>query len=82
MGEIRFDDRVVAKLRDKHGLSPEQVREAVSCGAHDSARWHEHPEYGKRLILLGRDADGSMIVFLRPIDRADGLWQCLTAWRD
>jgi hypothetical protein len=81
IGEIRFSAAVEAKLGAKHDLTPEQVRQAVAWGHHDWAKWHDHPTYGRRLILGGSDADGSMVVYLRPIDRNDGLWQCLTAWR-
>ncbi len=79
---ITFDLEVEGKLRTKHNLAPEQVREAIAFGAHTSAGWHVHPDYGRRLIVTGSDADGvGMIVYLRPIDRRDGVWECLTAWR-
>jgi hypothetical protein len=81
IGDITFSQAVEAKLRTKHNLTPDQIKSAVAWGQHDSAVWHDHPEYGRRLILGGSDAAGSMLVYLRPIDRGDGLWQCLTAWR-
>lgn len=81
IAEIRFSAEVEAKLRQQHFLTPGQVREAVACGAHDRATWHDHPIYGRRLIATGSDADGPMVVYLRPIDRRDGIWECLTAWR-
>jgi hypothetical protein len=37
VGEIRFDPEIVAKLREKHGLSPDEVRRAVACDMHDRA---------------------------------------------
>lgn len=81
VGEIRFSAEVAEKLRNKHGLAPGRVRQAVSCGAHERAAWHIHPVYGRRLVLTGRDADGAIIAYLRPLDQTDGLWECLTAWR-
>jgi hypothetical protein len=81
IGEIRFSQAVEDKLLMKHDLTPAQVKAAVACGAHEWARWHNDPVYGRRLILGGSDADGSMVVYLRPLDRQDGLWECLTAWR-
>jgi hypothetical protein len=81
IGEIRFSPAVQRKLQTKHDLTPDQVRSAVAAGAHDWAVWHTHPIYGRRLILGGSDADGPMVVYLRPLDRRDGLWECLTAWR-
>ncbi|HEV2757103.1 MAG TPA: hypothetical protein VG318_15155 [Actinomycetota bacterium] len=81
VGEIRFSDAVTSKLRSKHNLTPDQVRSAVACGQHDTAVWHDHPVYGRRLILRGSDLVGPILVYLRPIDTDDGVWQCLTAWR-
>jgi hypothetical protein len=81
VGEIRFSPEVTEKLRTKHDLTPEQVRSAVACGAHDWGGWDDDPAYGRRLILRGSDERGTMLVLLRPIDRIDGLWECLTAWR-
>lgn len=81
VGEIRFSAAVERKLRVKHNLTPSQVKAAVSCGAHDWAGWNTHPTYGRRLIIEGSDADGPILAYLRPIDRGDGLWECLTAWR-
>lgn len=81
IGEIRFSPEVIEKLRTKHGITPEQVKMAVACGAHDWSKWHRDPKYGRRLILGGSDTIGPMVVYLRPIDRRDGLWECLTAWR-
>lgn len=81
VGEIRFSEAVEAKLRTKHNLTPSQVRAAVSCNAHDQAIWKRHPQHGWRLMLVGSDDEGQIEAYLRPIDREDGLWQCLTAWR-
>lgn len=81
VGEIRFSPAVVEKLWDKHELTPEDVRRAVSSGAHDDYRWDNDPLYGNRLIIEGSDAVGPIRAYLRPIDREDGLWECLTAWR-
>jgi hypothetical protein len=83
IGVIVFSPEVEAKLRAKHNLTPERVYEAVAWGGHHHAGWHTDPVYGRRLILSGEDADGvSMIVYLRPVDRSDGVWKCLTAWRE
>ena len=81
IGHIVFHPAVEAKLRTKHRVTPGQVREAVAYGAADSLTWHTHPVYGERLIATGSDQQGPMIVYLRPIDRTDGTWECLTARR-
>ena len=79
IGEIRFRPEVAEKLWDKHELTPEDVRQAVACGAHDRYSWDNDPDYGLRLILEGSDTRGRLRAYLRPIDREDGLWECLTA---
>lgn len=81
IGEIRFSAEAEAKLRQKHSLTPAQVREAVACGAHDRLVADDDPVHGWRLVAFGTDASGPIVVFLRPIDSSDGVWKCLTAWR-
>ncbi len=81
VGKIEFQPEIERKLRNKHQLTPDQVRSAVALGAHDHAEWHDDPSYGLRLMLTGEDADGPILAYLRPLDRSDGVWECLTAWR-
>lgn len=81
IGKIEFEPDVEFKISHDHGVTGDQVRQAVSCGAHDRAVWHTHPVYGRRLIVTGRYADGSLIAYLKPLDKTDGLWKCLTAWK-
>jgi hypothetical protein len=81
VGEIVFDPAVERKLREKHQLTPYQIRLAVAYGGHDRADWDDDPRYGRRLILTGSDDHGELVVCLRPIDRMDGRGECLTAWR-
>jgi hypothetical protein len=82
VGFIYFDPYTVDKLATKHNLAPWQVKQAVSCGAHDFAGWDNDSVYGLRLLLTGSPADGKpLIAYLRPLDRTDGTWECLTAWR-
>jgi hypothetical protein len=81
VGFIVFSDEIQAKLRQKHGITPEQVAFAIGFGRHDSAVWDDDPRYGRRLILTGSDDEGELVAYLRPLDREDGRWECLTAWR-
>lgn len=81
IGEIKFGPEVTDKIRAKHGLTPTQVRSAVAFGNHDSHRWDEDRRYGRRLIIEGSDEQGALRAYLRPIDKQDGVWECLTAWR-
>jgi hypothetical protein len=80
IAEIRFHPAVDAKIRSKHNVTPEQVREAVALGAADTVTWHTDLVYGRRLIATGRDHGGREIdVYLRPADRDQEIWDCLTA---
>ena len=80
IARIVFDPRVATKLHEKHGVSTWEVEEACSLGAHREARWHTHPVYGRRLLVRGWTyAGGSVLAYLRPIDEADGVWECRTA---
>jgi hypothetical protein len=72
---------VEQKLREKHGVTGDQVREAVSLGAASRLTWDDDPRYGRRLIAMGDDEHGQLLSMLKPIDESDGKWECLTAWR-
>ena len=81
IGEVRINPEVADKLRTKHNLTPALVRNAIAAGAATSLTWHTDPVYGRRIIANGA-ADGVRIkAYLRPLDRNDGLWECMTAWR-
>jgi hypothetical protein len=81
IGEIRFHPVTAAKIRTKHSLTEDDVRFAIAHGAHQSSAWEEHPAYGWRLAVRGYLGTALVLAYLRPIDREDGLWECLTAWR-
>jgi hypothetical protein len=81
VGEIVFDPANEAKLRQRKGITAEEVRDAVAYGGHESARWDDDPDYGPRLVLTGSSNGRRLRAYLRPLDRADGRWECLTAWR-
>lgn len=81
IGSVLFDPEVSAKLRSKHNLDPADVSAAITAGAHDRAVWHTHEVYGRRLVVTGAAPSGRLVVvYLRPVDRKDGTWECLTAW--
>ncbi len=82
IGRIDFDPAIAAKIRTKHNLTEYQIREAVMFGYSDRAVMEHHSIYGERLNATGTTADGIRIkVFLRPVDRSDGHWECRTAIR-
>lgn len=66
----------------KHNLTKADVREALSFGHAESAIWKEQTPYGARLMATGTTEGGVRLkAFLRPVDRADGHWECMTAVR-
>lgn len=81
--EVRFADGVVEKLWTKHGLDARDVERSVQFGGIHSARWHDHPNYGRRLIANTRHPqdDTELLVYLQPIDEWEGIWTCKTALR-
>jgi len=82
IARILFRDEVARKIRMKHGVSPWEVEEACLFGAHRQARWHDHPTYGRRLLVRGTTYAGSEILaYLKPVDMTDGTWECRTARR-
>ncbi|MDZ7731789.1 MAG: hypothetical protein U5R31_00575 [Acidimicrobiia bacterium] len=82
IGDIYWDPEVEAKLRQKHQLTPAQVFDAVGLGAQEQESWHTDERYGERLLAIGSDDQGRMIVYLRPgLDEGSGQWDGLTAWR-
>lgn len=83
IAEVRFSHSVRWKLRVKHGLTPDEIREAVCFGGNKfDGRWNDHPHYGRRLVVRAESYDGvAMIVYLKPLNYIDGIWICKTAWR-
>lgn len=73
-------ETVEAKIRAKHAITLDEIREAVLLGAHDEQRWHDHPVYGRRLLVRGRSYDGRpLLVVLKRAAGADDVWECQTA---
>lgn len=83
IGLVDIPPDVAEKIKNKHGVTPEEVREAVCWGAAEEARWHNDKVHGRRLLVLGTPYHGRyrIMVVLAPLDRADGSWRCKTAMR-
>jgi len=82
IGRIDFDPATAAKINVKHNLTEDQIREAVSFGHSESAVFNDSTPYGPRLQVIGTTADGTRVeAWLRPVDRTDGHWECMTAVR-
>jgi hypothetical protein len=80
IAQVEFDPEIASKVQTKHNISPDEVREAICFGKHREARWDDHPQYGRRLIVIGDNYLGeSIVAYLKPIDQRDGIWECRTA---
>jgi hypothetical protein len=78
-----FDPEVADKLATKHHVTTDEVEQAVLFSAYRDARWHDHPDYGWRLIVRGyTDDQVPILAILKPVDEVDGIWECKTARRD
>lgn len=74
-------DSVEVKLRNRRGLTGDQIRAACEWPARPlRAAWHDHPEHGRRLIVHVEDEQRRLLkVVLQPIDVVDGTWRLRTA---
>lgn len=62
LGLILCSPAVERKLRTKHGLTSEDVREALQHPAVVRVAWSDDPVHGRRLIAMGRSGDGRLLI--------------------
>ncbi len=74
IGYIEVPPSVEAKIRTRRGVTGDQVRAACQWPAVPlRIGWNEHPEHGRRLLVVARDEQGRMLrVILQPVDEAAG----------
>lgn len=83
IAEIEVSGPVLAKIRSKHGVTLDEVKEATLCGAADAVVWDRHPEKGLRLLARGTTTDGKLLkVVLYPDDVDSGRFYLATAFQD
>jgi hypothetical protein len=83
LGDILCPAPVVEKINLKHGVSEDEVREAVQWPARPKAYWiglDDDPR-GPRAVAVGRTRAGRLLqVVLYPVgDSAEGTWRLGTA---
>ncbi len=82
IAEIQISGEMEDKIRSRRFVTGDQVREACVPDAYDSARWDDDPEHGRRLLVIGRAADGVRLkIILQPIDVTEGIWRLRTVLR-
>lgn len=78
IGYIEISAAMAEKLQSKHGITPDEVREA--CHRYIQAGWHHHEVHGERLLVIGETRAGRKLkVILQPVDVTDGTWRLRTA---
>lgn len=75
---VEISPAMAQKIQSKHGVTPAEVREA--CQQYTRAGWHDDPEHGRRLLLVGVTSAGRVLkVILQPVYPRDGVWRLRTA---
>lgn len=80
IGFVEVSPNVETKIRTRRGVTGDQVRAACQWPAVPlQTVWHEHPEHGRRLLVVARDEQGRLLrIILQPVDPADGTWRLRT----
>lgn len=80
IGYVDVPPAIEDKIRKKHNLTGDEVREAMQWPAAARAAWEEHPVHGRRVIASGHTYSGRPILaWLQPVDVSDGTWRLRSA---
>lgn len=67
-----IDASVEAKIKQKHDLTPVEVREAVVLAPDAEAVWDDDPTRGLRLVVAGTTYAGRQVIaYLVPLNEND-----------
>lgn len=66
VSRLQISHRVAEKLRYKHGILPQQVRDAVEGVGRLPFSWHYDPERGQRALVVTVIDDEPVLVVLYP----------------
>jgi hypothetical protein len=79
IAEIRISEAMETKIRERRFVTGDEVREACIPDAYERAGWHDHPEHGRRLLVVGRTAQGKRLkIILQPVNVDEGIWRLRT----
>lgn len=67
-----MSERTQQKIIQKHGITAEEVRDAVMCVPGLDFAWHDHAQRGLRAIIKARIRGRKMLVVLYPAESAFG----------
>jgi hypothetical protein len=78
IAEVRIPPWVAAKIREKHNITEEEVRESSVLTRVISSGWKEDRR-GRRVVLTGTTYAGRRLnVALSPINPGEGIWRLIT----
>jgi hypothetical protein len=64
----------------RHGITMAEVESVCLYGAHEWAKWHDHPQRGARLYVQGVTPGGRpLLCVLVPWDVQEGVFAVVTA---
>lgn len=82
IGGLWVSQAVAEKIQSQHGLSLEDVSEAIIRVRGLRYRWHDHPERGLRLLVFVEIGAATVLVVLypRPFDAYGDAWNLGSAY--
>jgi hypothetical protein len=81
-GLVIIDKPTNAKLSSKHGITSDQVKDAIQWPAHPRAKWEDHPQHGRRAVAVGQTEGKPVLCILKPVPEHDenaDTWEVKTA---
>lgn len=64
----------------KPGITADEVWSVCYEPKRHTARWHDHPVHGRRLMVIGHTPKGRLLrIILHPVDVELGKWRLKTA---
>jgi uncharacterized DUF497 family protein len=68
------------KIRTKHNLTGQEVRNVFIMNPKVRGNWEDHPDYGRRYVAVGSTETGRLVIaWFYDIDASDGVWDLGTA---
>lgn len=66
VAKLLISDATAAKIRSRHGVDPQEVRDAVVCRTGLRFGWHDHRDRGRRAIVETEIRERPALVVLYP----------------
>ena len=81
VSKLRISDRVAEKLLSKHGLTADEVRDAVEDVRNLDFKWNTHPTRGPRAFVRTKIRERTHLIVLYPaIGESPDVWNLGTAY--